>query len=141
MNEEGTDLPTEIADRRPRWMQSLSTTPLCAFIRATWTRSASPSSSLFRASAASAIFYACCGTRIGHVSVSLLKLELQVEVDTVFNVAFLFARQQSRVPAALNEWLFGAPILHVRCDHLAQPLHRPVPPVWSSSSCASASEA
>jgi hypothetical protein len=31
MNEEGTDLPTEIADRRPRWMQSLSTTPLRAF--------------------------------------------------------------------------------------------------------------
>jgi hypothetical protein len=48
-------------------------------------------------------------------SVSLLKLELQVEVDKVFVAAFLFARQQSPVPAALNEWLFGAPILHVRC--------------------------
>ena len=45
-------------------------------------------------------------------SVSLLKLELQVEVDKVFVAAFLFARQQSRVPAVLNEWLFGAPIFH-----------------------------
>jgi hypothetical protein len=47
-------------------------------------------------------------------SVSLLELQLQAEVDKFFAAAFLFARQQGRLPAALNEWLFGAPIFHAR---------------------------
>jgi len=44
--------------------------------------------------------------------VSLLELELQAEVDKFFAAAFLFARQQGGVPAALNKWLFGAPIFY-----------------------------
>jgi hypothetical protein len=41
---------------------------------------------------------------------SLLELEMQAEVDKYVTSAFLWSRQtRGRVPAALHEWLFGAP--------------------------------
>jgi hypothetical protein len=42
--------------------------------------------------------------------VSLLELEIQAEVDKYVTCALLWSRQSSgRLPAALHEWLFGAP--------------------------------